>query len=986
MEDFVAGRLKRARAAFETSRAAREPLERVRWLDRAHRLLPADSTLCLALAEACIGRDNARAALLLQSLAKHDVREVWLALAAARVGLGDAGGAAEALACALSRHAFSPQLAPFAEALARAAGAPGWCALTSEGGLLWGPAELAPTLRIDEGREQPAPRSLAKRMRGAERLALADRGRGLLGSPIQPSYVNRVEGFVEAGEDGGLSGWAWKPSNPDADPVLTVNPALGRAFTIAATETDSDSGGGLLARRRRFTVPRQALAGLNGPFHVRGDGRELLGSPLDPGAEGRAAYHAAGLIASLLPADGRPSRPRLFREVPPALPVGCAPWRRADASARVPAGIDVVIPVHGGGAVALACISSVLASVAEPVRVVIVDDASPDGDTARALDALAADGRVALIRHPAPRGFPSAANAGLRAAAVARRDVVLLNSDTLVAPGWLEALRDAAHSAPDIGTVTPLSNSGSILSYPGPDGTNAMPDLAATRRLATLARRANAGRMVDIPVGIGFCLYIRSDCLRASGRLRTDLFAQGYGEENDFCLRARHLGWRHVAAPGVFVAHLGGQSFGGAGAALRARNGAILNRLHPGYDALVAAHVAADPLAEPRRRIDALRWREGGRPGAVLFVTHDQGGGVERAVQARAARVRAEGRRAIVLRPARRPDGRLGALIEEAETSAPTPNLIFALPGDWPALIRLLRADRVDHVELHHLLGHAPDVLELPGRLRVPYEAHVHDYAWLCARVLLLGAGRRHCEEPDADGCAACVADLGSLLDEPITPAALRARSARVLGAARRVVAPSADTAARLARHFPGIRAEVAAHENDAEAAAVPLSVRRAPPCRVAVIGGVGLAKGYDVLLACARDSRARALPLSFVVVGHTMDDARLIEAGVFVTGPYQPEEAEALIRAQEASTAFVPSVVPETWCFTLTEAWRAGLRAAAFDLGAQAERIRATGRGFLLPLGSSPGQINHALLAAMSQGERGPETRIRFASIASKN
>jgi len=103
-------------------------------------------------------------------------------------------------------------------------------------------------------------------------------------------------------------------------------------------------------------------------------------------------------------------------------------------------------------------------------------------------------------------------------------------------------------------------------------------------------------------------------------------------------------------------------------------------------------------------------------------------------------------------------------------------------------------------------------------------------------------------------------------------------------------------------------------------------------------------------------------------VVGHTIDDSRLIEAGVFVTGPYEPEEAEALIRAQEASIALIPSVVPETWCFALTEAWRAGLRAVAFDLGAQAERIRVTGRGLVLPLESSPGQVNDALLASVQK------------------
>jgi glycosyltransferase involved in cell wall biosynthesis len=63
---------------------------------------------------------------------------------------------------------------------------------------------------------------------------------------------------------------------------------------------------------------------------------------------------------------------------------------------------------------------------------------------------------------------------------------------------------------------------------------------------------------------------------------------------------------------------------------------------------------------------------------------------------------------------------------------------------------------------------------------------------------------------------------------------------------------------------------------------------------------------------------------------------------------------------------AVLPSIWPETWCFGLAEAWRAGLRVAAFDIGAPAERIRGTGRGFLLPLGLPAHAINSALMAAI--------------------
>ncbi len=243
----------------------------------------------------------------------------------------------------------------------------------------------------------------------------------------------------------------------------------------------------------------------------------------------------------------------------------------------------MVVPVHGNREKTLACLDSVFTTVPAGARVIVVDDCSPDRTLRAALDDLVKVGRIRLIRHGANRGFPASANAGLRAAG--RRDAVLLNSDTLVPPHWLARLREAAYSAAEIGTASPLSNDAAILSYPDASGGNAVPDLAGTARLASLAHRANAGVVVDVPTTVGFCMYIRRDCLDAVGLLREDSFAQGYGEENDFCLRGRRLGWRHVAVPGVFVAHVGGQSFGGGRAHLMARNAAVLERLHPGYRA-----------------------------------------------------------------------------------------------------------------------------------------------------------------------------------------------------------------------------------------------------------------------------------------------------------------------------------------------------------------------------------------------------------------
>jgi glycosyltransferase involved in cell wall biosynthesis len=293
--------------------------------------------------------------------------------------------------------------------------------------------------------------------------------------------------------------------------------------------------------------------------------------------------------------------------------------------------------------------------------------------------------------------------------------------------------------------------------------------------------------------------------------------------------------------------------------------------------------------------------------------------------------------------------------------------MIYALPSELAALRARLRAARPRRVELHHLLGHHPAVLDLLAGLGVPYDVHVHDYAWFCARIALVGPQGRYCGEPEPEGCEACLAQAGRVIAEDISVRDLIDRSARLLAGADRVVVPSRDAAARMRRHFPGIRPRVAPHDNDRALLRAQPPAAPAGACRVVTVGAIGIEKGFDVLLDCARDAGARRLPLDFVVVGHTIDDATLIETGrVFVTGEFGPDDLPALIRAQRPTLGLLPSVWPETWCLALGDLWRAGLHVTAFDIGAQAERIRASGgRGLLLPLGLPAAAINNALLAA---------------------
>jgi GT2 family glycosyltransferase len=141
------------------------------------------------------------------------------------------------------------------------------------------------------------------------------------------------------------------------------------------------------------------------------------------------------------------------------------------------------------------------------------------------LDLGAARGDIILLRQEQNRGFPAAANLGMRAALAAGRDVVLLNPDTLVPLGWLSRLSAVAYAQGATGSVTPFTNEGSLVSYPDASGGNPVPDLATVDRLDRRMQVANGKGWHEVPTAVGFCMFIRHDCLAEVGLFREDAIA-----------------------------------------------------------------------------------------------------------------------------------------------------------------------------------------------------------------------------------------------------------------------------------------------------------------------------------------------------------------------------------------------------------------------------------------------------------------------------
>ena len=265
----------------------------------------------------------------------------------------------------------------------------------------------------------------------------------------------------------------------------------------------------------------------------------------------------------------------------------------------------VCVPVYNAFESTQRCLAALANSrVNSEFRTLIINDASPDERIAALLDGHAlSHENVQSRRNAINRGFTWNVNQAF-AAALADEHIVLLNSDTLVTHGWLDQMLAEVERDATIGTVTPFSNNATICSFPDFSRAWPVPEIKERERIAQVLRETPA-EPIDLPTGVGFCMLISALCRSKVGAFDLENFPRGYGEENDFCMRAIVAGFRNVLCINAYVAHEGGVSFSDSAQALMKMGAERLLAKHPTYDAEVSAWIARDPVKARRDAIAA---------------------------------------------------------------------------------------------------------------------------------------------------------------------------------------------------------------------------------------------------------------------------------------------------------------------------------------------------------------------------------------------
>jgi len=610
--------------------------------------------------------------------------------------------------------------------------------------------------------------------------------------------------------------------------------------------------------------------------------------------------------------------------------------------------IDVIVPIYDAYEELTACLASVQKHSSD-YRLILIDDCSTDeriGALFRRLSAKRSS-NVVLLRNERNLGFVGTANRGM---ALGRNDVVLLNSDCVVTGGWLDKMRRCAGSDSRIGTITPFSNNAEICSFPSFCRNNPPPeDPELINRAMELAA---VPLYPDIPTAVGFCMFVRRELIREIG-VFDPIFGKGYGEENDFSMRASKAGYRNVLCDDTFVVHLGSRSFGSHRQTMVEQNLVKVLSKHSDYMKIVREFIEKDPIGPIRSmgRSQVALLANPGKPG-VLHVVHPRGGGTEKYVQELMSASGGDYRHYLlrILRDR-------WQLVDASGVSPASYECLRrdnASQGEW--LRSLCSWLRIELAHVHSLVGSGEDLLRILEQTSMPYCYSVHDMYLACPTVYLIDSEGEYCNATtDNAVCRRCLSKIDGLDDTDIVQ--WRARYRAFLEKASKVFAPSQWARDTLAKYYPGIDISIAPPWPDLvdnESAREASSAFDLPndECRhIGVLGAIGPEKGARHLDALVAGIRERRLPLRIVVVGYTDRDHRCqSDDKVFtVHGPYQREEIEALLDHYQIALIVFPTIWPETFSYTLSEGWLAGRPAVVPPTGALQERVLATGAGWIM-------------------------------------
>lgn len=622
---------------------------------------------------------------------------------------------------------------------------------------------------------------------------------------------------------------------------------------------------------------------------------------------------------------------------------------------------DIIIPVYGAYDYLKECVKSIREFTDNvPYRLVIIDDKGPDDKILAYLKKIVNREDV-LIENKTNLGFVKSVNKGLKVSGKTHK--VLLNTDTIVTKNWLSNMLTAIFTDSRVKIVNPLSNSSSIYSITNlPYKIEKYQDAIKTGEI--IANNENP-ISVEIPTAVGFCMLIDRGMTQKVGYL-DEIFGVGYGEENDFCMRVKELGYKIVLQTNCFVYHKGGISmilsnYIKPGESTNQENEEILVERYPHYPLLIQDFLRSSAMSKIKSNIQNtyLRILRKNKRTKLLFQSHNRIdsfliGGTEYHIKNLVDILKYS--YDCFVASYEEGNWRIVQFYDDFQIEYMFPLSNYVLPHTIynndikKDLIDILSLLAIDVVHIHHNLNFCGEVVIACEELSIPCIFTSHDYYSLSPDYNLM---------LKYDEAIEMVNNKKNIPDEQIVSEYEIAdfsgerwlsMNENFLNRMDLIISPSNFTKEKMRKAFPDINQEKfisIEHGVDRPVLKKPENNKKISIC---ILGVCSMkSKGRDFVEKLSRNSKTVLKDIKFTLLG-TPDSANLkLEKNFENRGLYKREELFDILEEINPDFILLPSVWDETYCYTLTEAWIMQAVPIVFDRGAQADRIKNNGAGIVL-------------------------------------
>ena len=617
--------------------------------------------------------------------------------------------------------------------------------------------------------------------------------------------------------------------------------------------------------------------------------------------------------------------------------------------------IDVIIPIYHQPELLKKLLENLETSTDVPFNLILINDSWMDEEVNNIL-VLAKEKfiNIEIIQNPINLGFVKSVNLGLRKS---RNHVVIMNTDIELPENWLSRLIFPIMENEKIASVTPLTNSGTIASFPKILVDNNMLWNLDVNQVDAAFRMFSPRITIETPTGVGFCMAINRRAILKIGVFDEDMFGKGYGEENDWCRRAIRNGFFNVITPALFVYHKHGGSFSTPEKKkLISANLVKLVKRHPDYNHAVSDFVTQDPLAVFRIfGLIGLAIKESGRK-LLVILDHNLGGGANIFTEQFC-------RKEKEIRPILKISGRgidfsLTVLFKDTE-------LISKFSG-WEQVETILSNLLIEEIYLNNLVGYAQplevldSIIDLKNKNDLKITIPTHDYFCICPSYNLLNDKGVFCNIPrDLSICDACAQHNKFFLTYEKSIMLWRSKWGNLLEYADSLIVFSHDSEKIMRKAFPSVGNKIDVIPHSLTWTPRPVKIDPATDkLRIGVIGSINEQKGLNVIQQLGRYLNKREERI--IIFGKTSENIE--SKAIKIIGKYERTDLPRLIEKEAINVIFFSSIWPETFSYVTHEVTAMQIPIVCFDIGAQAEKVKLYQKGKIIPLNSGNYEIIEAL------------------------